>query len=132
MQTDILSLYATRPIVADMAVTSPIITGTTGITLSTTMSERRDDKVTWFYSSDSLTNFFDDSDSLMTAITMSFFDFRITVTPKVGTTNAGTDNANNGIIRSLNLWAVNFCQPPGQLWCKLLISYVYLFFFSYC
>lgn len=110
METDILSLYATRPIVADMAVTSPIITGTTGITLSTTMSERRDDKVTWFYSSDSLTNFFDDSDSLMTTITMPFFDFWITVTPEVGTTNAGTDNANNGIIRRLNLRTVNFCQ----------------------
>jgi hypothetical protein len=109
METDILSLYATRPIVADMAVTSPIITGTTGITLSTTMSERRDDKVTWFYSSDSLTNFFDDSDSLMTTITMPFFDFGITVTPKVGTTNAGTDNADNSIILSLNLWTVNLC-----------------------
>ena len=103
METNILSLYATRPVVANMAVTSPIITGTTGITLTTTMSERRDDKVTWFYSSDSLTNFFDDSDSLMTAITMSFFDFGITVTPKVGTTNAGTDNADNSIIWSLNL-----------------------------
>ena len=33
-----------------------------------------------------------------------------TVTPEVRSTNASTNNANNGIIWCLNLWTINFCQ----------------------
>ena len=117
METDILSLYATRPVVARVIVTRTIKTSSTSITLTTTVCERCNNKVTSFYRSNVIANFFDYSDSLMTTISVSLFDFWITVTPEVGTTNAGTDNANNGIIRRLNLRTVNFCQTNLPSFC---------------
>ena len=103
METDILSLYATRPIVADMAVTSPIITSTTGITLPTTMGERRDNKVSWFNRCNGFSDFFDDTNSFVTTILVACFNIWIAVAPEIRSTDTGANDAENDII-----WCFDF------------------------
>ena len=80
VETDVLCLHPVRPVGADMAVTSPIITSTTGITLPTTMGGR-DNKVSWFNRCNGFSDFFDDTNSFVTTILMTCFNIRIAVAP---------------------------------------------------
>ena len=108
VETDVLCLHPVRPVGANMAVTSPIIASTTGITLPTTMGERRNDKVSWLNRCNGLTDFFHDPNSFVATILMTCFNIRIAVAPEIGSTDTGANDAENDIIWRFDAWTFYF------------------------